>query len=86
MFDNTCIPIDDEHLQEPLTQINQRSTHRCFYVVKPLWGNIHGPNQCGHLRQFINAKEQILHRVSHNGSPTNDPPFSLNRDHGPIGC
>jgi hypothetical protein len=24
--------------------------------------------------------------VYHNPSSTNDPPFSLNRDHGPIGC
>jgi hypothetical protein len=27
-------------------------------VVKPLWGNIHGPSQHGHLEQFINAKEK----------------------------
>jgi hypothetical protein len=27
-------------------------------VVKPLWGNIHGPNQRGDLEQFINAKEK----------------------------
>jgi hypothetical protein len=27
-------------------------------MVKPLRGNIHGPNQRGHLEQFINAKEK----------------------------
>jgi hypothetical protein len=59
-------------------------------VVKPLWGNIHDPSQRGHLEQFINAKEkyyrEIYKKVSHNRSSENDPSFSLNRDHGPIGC
>jgi hypothetical protein len=27
-------------------------------MVKPLRGNIHGPNQRDHLEQFINAKEK----------------------------
>jgi hypothetical protein len=27
-------------------------------VVKPLWGNIHGPSQRNHLEKFINAKEK----------------------------
>jgi hypothetical protein len=27
-------------------------------VVKPLRGNIHGPNQRDHLEQFINEKEK----------------------------
>jgi hypothetical protein len=26
-------------------------------MVKPLWGNFHGPSQRGHLEKFINAKE-----------------------------
>jgi hypothetical protein len=42
------------------------------------------------LEQFINAKKKITERfykrVSHNRSSANDPPCSLNRDHGPIGC
>jgi hypothetical protein len=70
--------------------MDQRLTHRCFDVVKPLRGNIHDPSQRGHLEQFINAKEkdykEIYKRVSHNRSSTNDPPRSLNRDHGLIGC
>jgi hypothetical protein len=60
MFDNIGIPTEEEHLQETLTQLDQRSTHRYFYMVKPLWGNIHYPNQCGQLEQFINAKENML--------------------------
>jgi hypothetical protein len=48
------------------------------------------PSQCDHLEQFINAKKKITERfykrVSHNRSSANDPPCSLNRDHGPIGC
>jgi hypothetical protein len=40
--------------------------------------------------QFINAKKKITERfykrVSHNRSSANDPPCSLNRDHGPIRC
>jgi hypothetical protein len=70
MFDNTGIPIEEEHLQQSITQPDQLSTHRYFDVVKPLWGNIHGPNQCGHLEQFINEKEtgyrEIYKRVCHN--------------------
>jgi hypothetical protein len=46
--------------------------------------------QCGHLEHFVNAKEkcyrEIYKRVSHNRSSTNDPPFSLSRDHGTIRC
>jgi hypothetical protein len=58
MFYNTCIPIEDEHLKYPLTQTYQISTHRCFGMVNPLRGNIHGPSQRNHLEQFINAKEK----------------------------
>jgi hypothetical protein len=58
MFENIGIPTEDEHLQQPLTQPYQRSTHRFFDVVKPLRGNIHSPSQCDHLEQFINAKEK----------------------------
>jgi hypothetical protein len=32
-------------------------------MVKPLWGNIHGPNQCDHLEQFINAKEKDYREI-----------------------
>jgi hypothetical protein len=59
-------------------------------MVKPLQGNIHGPNQRGHLEQFINAKEkyyrEILQESFSQSIIENDPPCSLNRDHGPIGC
>jgi hypothetical protein len=48
------------------------------------------PNQRGRLEQFINAKEKyyrdIYMRVSHYRSSKNNPPYFLNRDHGPIGC
>jgi hypothetical protein len=27
-----------------------------------MWGNIYGPNQCGHLRKFFNAKEKYFTR------------------------
>ena len=63
MFDNTGIPTEDEHLQQPLTQPDQRSTHRCFDVVKPLWGNFHDPIQCDHLEQFINEKEKYYRDI-----------------------
>ena len=63
VFDNIGIPTEDKHLQEPPTQLDQRSTHRCFYVAKSLWGNIHGPNQRGHLEQFINAKEKYYNCI-----------------------
>jgi hypothetical protein len=32
-------------------------------MVKPLWGNIHGPNQRDHLEQFINAKEKDYREI-----------------------
>jgi hypothetical protein len=32
-------------------------------VVKPLWGNIDGPNQRNHLEQFINAKEKDYREI-----------------------
>ena len=48
---------------EPLTQPYQISTHRCFDVVKPLWGNIHNPSQRGYLEQFINAKEKDYREI-----------------------
>ena len=57
---------------------------------KTLWGNIHGPNQRGHLEQFVNEKEKnykdIYKRVSQNRSSKNDPPCSLNRYHRKIIC
>ena len=52
-------PTQDEHLQQPLTQPDQISIHRCFYVVKTLEEEtIHGPNQHDHLKQYMNAKEK----------------------------
>jgi hypothetical protein len=32
-------------------------------MVKPLRGNIHGPNQRDHLEQFINAKEKDYREI-----------------------
>jgi hypothetical protein len=32
-------------------------------MVKPLQGNIHGPSQCDHLEQFINAKEKDYREI-----------------------
>ena len=35
-----------EHQEQPLTQTNHRSTHRCFDMVKTLkMETVHGPNQ-----------------------------------------
>jgi hypothetical protein len=64
MFDNTSITLEEKSLKQPFTQPDQISTHRCFYVVKPLWGNNHCPNQHCHLEQFINAKENITKRFT----------------------
>jgi hypothetical protein len=36
-------------------------------VVKALWGNIHDPNQRGHLEQFINAKEKDYKEILQEG-------------------
>jgi hypothetical protein len=36
--------------------------------------------------QKKNITERFYKRASHNRSLANDPPCSLNRDHGPIGC
>ena len=63
MFNNTCIPTEDEHLQSPLTQPDKRSTHQIFDVVKPLRGNIHDPSQRDHLEQFINAKKKNYRKI-----------------------
>jgi hypothetical protein len=38
------------------------------------------------LMQNKKITEIFYKRVSHNRSSTNDPPCSLNRDHGPIWC
>jgi hypothetical protein len=32
-------------------------------MVKTLRGNIHDPNQCDHLEQFINAKEKDYREI-----------------------
>ena len=47
---------------------------------------VHNMRQRGHFRKFINKRMKIYIIFSHNGYSTNDPPCSLNRDHGPIGC
>jgi hypothetical protein len=51
-----------EHLKKPLTQIDQRSVHQCFTWLKPSKRETVHPSQCGHLRQYINAKEKIVHK------------------------
>jgi hypothetical protein len=55
------IPIEDE--TPSVTTHTTRSKINTLMFLRgktPMWGNIHNPNQHGHLRQFINAKENIL--------------------------
>ena len=55
--------------------------------LKPLKREtIHALSQCGHFREFINIKIKVTYVYLINGYWTNDPPCSLNRDHGTIGC
>jgi hypothetical protein len=46
-------------------------------VVKPLWGNIHDPSQCGHSEQFINAKENITKRFTREFLTIDHPKMNL---------
>jgi hypothetical protein len=44
--------------------ISGNKTNKLIFLhgKTPMWGNIHGPSQCGHLRKFINAKEKYFTR------------------------
>ena len=69
------------------SQIDHKSVHQYNHVVKTLKeGNSPRLSQRGHFREFINIKRKVTDVSLINGYRTNDPPCSLNIDHGPIGC
>ena len=55
--------------------------------LKPLkMETVHDLSQRDHFRKFINIKRKVTYVSLINSYWTNDPPCSLNRDHGPIEC
>ena len=67
-------------------QITNHYTNIITWLKPSKRKTVHGLSQSGHFRQFINIKRKITYVSLINGYGTNDPPCSLNRYHGPIGC
>ena len=76
--------------KEPKVTTQKNITYKYTSIItwlKPSKREIvHGLSQRGHFRQFINVKRKVTYVSLINGFQTNDPPCSLNRDHGPIRC
>ena len=87
MFGYTGYFQNTENLEKPLTQIDHRSTHRCFDVVKTIEREtVHGPNQIATLNNLLCKIKKVTNELLIIDKLAKDPPCSLNRDIGPIGC
>ena len=87
MFGYTGYSQKTEHLEQPLTQTDHRSTHQCFDVVKTLEKEtVHGPSQIATWSNLLCKRKKVTNELLIIDQPAKDPPFSLNRDHGTIGC
>ena len=77
----------DEHLEQPLTKIDHRSTHRCFDVVKTLEREtVHDPSKIANWSNLLCKRKKVTNELLIIDQLANDPSCSLNRDNGPIGC
>ena len=87
MFGYTGYSQKDEHLEQPLPQIDHRSTHRFFDVVKTLEREtVHGPNQIDTWSNLLCKRKKVTNELLIIDQLAKDPPCSLNSDHGPIRC
>ena len=76
-----------EHLQIPLhTNISQINTPMFVTWLKTLRGKQSMAPAKYLLGAIYYAKERKLHELLIIDQLAKDPPCSLNRDHGPIGC
>ena len=87
LFGYTRYSQKTEHLEKPLTQIDHRSTRRCFDVVKTIEREtVHGPSQIATWSNLLCKIKKVTNELLINDQLAKDPPCSLNRDHGPIIC
>ena len=69
------------------TQIDHRSTHRCFDMVKTLEREtVHNPSQIDTWSNLLCKRKKVTNELIIIDQLAKDYPCSLNRDHGPIGC
>ena len=70
-----------------VTQTDHRSTHQCFVVVKTLKREtVHGLGQIATWSNLLCKIKKVTNELLIIDELGKDPPCSLNRDHGPIGC
>ena len=87
MFGYTGYSQKTKHQEQPLTQTYHRSTHRYFDMVKTLEREtVHGPSQIATWSNLLCKRNKVRNELVIIDQLANVPPFSLNRDHGPIGC
>ena len=76
--------------QKPKVTAHKQITNQYTSIItwlKPSKREIvHNLSQRNHFKQFINIKRKVTYVSLINSYRKNDPPCSLNRDHGPIGC
>ena len=68
-----------EHKKQPLTQIDHRSTHRCFDMVKNFEREtVHGPSQIATWNNLLCKRNKVTNELLIIDQLAKDPPFSLN--------
>ena len=94
LFINALIPCSGTHgtpkrpntLSNRFTQIDHRSTHRCFDMVKTIEREtVHDPSQIATWSNLLCKINKVTNELLIIDQLAKDSPFSLNIDHGPIG-
>ena len=87
MFEYTGYYQKTEHQEQPLTQTDHRSTQQYFDVIKTLKREtVHGPSQIATWSNLLCKRKKVINELFIINQLAKDPPCSLNKDHGPIGC
>ena len=87
MFGYTGYSQKTEHLEQPLTLTDHRSTHQCFDVVKTLEREaVHDPSQIATWGNLLCKRKKFANELLIINQLAKDPPCYLDKYHGPIGC
>ena len=67
-------------------QITDQHTNVCHMVKTLKRETIHGPSQIATQSNLLCKRKKVAYELLIIDQLAKDPPCSLNRDHGPIGC